>query len=142
MDFEQLFKEFYSDFQNESGKSGLGCDDIPGGFQDLNPEFFTMIGSLLGQIAANNMPFNVQYAIGNWLQLLSQVILAYNAQQQYLQNGPGRYYDIRNKNINNSECESSKDSSKGCDCKKELYELKKHIKVLYEEIDRLKNKDL
>lgn len=86
------------------------------------------------------MPFNVQYAIGNWLQLASQLILTYNAQQQYMQSGPGRYYDIRNKNINNNECENSGESSKVCDCKKELYELKQHIKVLYDEIDRLKNK--
>lgn len=57
-----------------------------------------------------------------------------------MQSGPGKYYDIRNKNINNNECENSKESSKVCDCKKELCELKKHIKVLYDEIDRLKNK--
>ena len=127
--------------KNKNSKNGLGCDDIPGGFQELNPEIFTMIAALVGETLAGNMPFNVQYAIGNWLQLASQLILAYNAQQQYLQSGPGRYYDVRNKNINNSECENSNDSSKSCHCKNELYELKKHIKALYEEIDRLKNKD-
>lgn len=140
MDFEQLFKEFCCDYQNKNSKNGVGCNDIPEGFQDLNPEIFTIIAALIGEILAGNMPFNVQYAIGNWLQLASQVILAYNAQQQYMQSGPGKYYDIRNKNINNNECENSRESSKVCDCKKELYELKKHIKVLYDEIDRLKNK--
>lgn len=64
MDFEQLFKEFCSDYQNKSNKNGVECNDIPGGFQELNPEIFTIIAALIGEILAGNMPFNVQYAIG------------------------------------------------------------------------------
>ena len=34
-------------------------------------------------------------AISNWLNLVGQAIETYGAQQQYFQNGPGRYYDLR-----------------------------------------------
>ena len=35
------------------------------------------------------MPYNVQNAIGNWLMLVGQAIVTFNAQQQYCMNGPG-----------------------------------------------------
>ena len=88
-----------------------GCNDIPGGFQDLNPELFIIMGEILGNVVAGNIPFNVQNALGNWLQLVGQVILTYNAQQQYFQGGPGRYYDIRNKNVSNPFCPDPPDTS-------------------------------
>ena len=50
---------------------------------------------------AANLPFNVQNSVANWLMLVGQAMLVYNAQQQYFQTGPGRYYDIRNKNVTN-----------------------------------------
>lgn len=84
-----------------------GCNDIPNGFQTLHPELFIIIGEILGNIVAGSVPFNVQNAIGNWLQLVGQAILTYNAQQQYFQAGPGRYYEARNYNIVNPFCSSS-----------------------------------
>ena len=88
-----------------------GCNDIPNGFQTLHPELFIIIGEILGNIVAGSVPFNVQNAIGNWLQLVGQAILTYNAQQQYFQAGPGRYYGARNYNIVNPFCSSSSPST-------------------------------
>ena len=132
--------------ESKNNNSTEGCNDIPGGFQDLNPQLFTVIGELLGSIMAGNMPFNVQNAVGNWLELLGQVILTCNAQQQYLQSGPGRYYNTNNKNVNNSFCASNSNSSSNTSSCGELDELRKSIsnlmgevKELKKEINKLKN---
>lgn len=155
MNFEEFFNSYYRNFNNMNnvnntdnsdnsfdGVSGFGCNDMPGGFQDLDPSFFATLSSLVGLISAQNLPFNLQNAIGNWFELLGQVILTYNAQQQYFQNGPGHYYDIRNKNIGNSACQSSsgQSSTSTCNCEEEIKKLKKEIKKLSEKIDRLENK--
>jgi hypothetical protein len=85
----------------------MGCSDIPNGFQSLNPELFVIIGEILGNIIAGNIPYNVQNAIGNWLELVGQAILTFNAQQQYFQGGPGRYFNPQNYNVNNSFCSTT-----------------------------------
>ena len=90
-----------------------GCNDIPGGFQELDPVLFTMIGEVVGVVISNQIPINVQNAIGNWFELVGQVLLTYSAQQQYFQAGPGRYYDVRNKNITNPFCPSASDQGAG-----------------------------
>lgn len=70
--------------------------------QDLHPETVLLTAELLGNLTSPQMPFNVQNLIGNWLQLLGQIILVFNAQQQLWQNGPGHYYSRCNKNIGNT----------------------------------------
>lgn len=139
MNFEEFFNAYCgnSNPNNVNNTAGFGCDDVPGGFQDLDPELFTMLGSIIGTISARNLPFNLQNAIGNWLELVGQAILTYNCQQQYLQNGPGRYYDIRNKNVGNATCPSASGQSSSCNCQSEIEELKKQIKKLSEKIDKL-----
>lgn len=102
-DFEEFLKNFSASF-NFGNSTEEGCEDIKGGFQDLNPHIFPLTAELVGHVLASNLPFNVQNAIGNWFELLGQIILTYNAQQQYFQGGPGKYYDIRNKNIGNPYC--------------------------------------
>lgn len=93
---------------NETNKSyNIGCNDIPNGFQSLNPELFIIIGEILGNIVAGSIPFNVQNSIGNWLQLVGQAILTYNAQQQYFQGGPGRYFNPIYYNVNNPFCSTT-----------------------------------
>ena len=92
---------------SSDNENNLGCNDIPNGFQTLHPELFVLIGELLGNIIAGNTPFNVQNAIGNWLQLVGQAILTFNAQQQYFQSGPGRYYDVKNYNVVNPFCSTN-----------------------------------
>lgn len=111
MDFDgyKSFEEFFKCFGFNSNQSGnnnpqgapQGPCDIPGGFQDLDPMAFTTIGEIAANIMSANLPLNVQNSIANWLMLVGQAMLVYNAQQQYFQTGPGRYYDIRNKNVTN-----------------------------------------
>lgn len=111
MDFDgyKSFEEFFKCFGFNSNQSGnntppgapQGPCDIPGGFQDLDPMAFATIGEIIANIMAANLPFNVQNSVANWLMLVGQAMLVYNAQQQYFQTGPGRYYDIRNKNVTN-----------------------------------------
>ncbi|MGL5151734.1 MAG: hypothetical protein ACRC7N_14305 [Clostridium sp.] len=110
--------------------------DILGGFQDINPELFLTMANLMGIVMADNMPFNVQNAVGNWLSLLGQTILTYNAQQQYFQTGPGRYYNPKNRNVGNPFCPSSGGS--GSSDSSNDGELLKRIKELEREIDKLK----
>ncbi len=108
--FEDLFRS--CGYTNYSGNSDTdGCSDIPNGFQSIHPELFVIIGEILGNIVAGSVPFNVQNSIGNWLQLVGQAILTYNAQQQYFQSGPGRYYEARNYNIVNPFCGTSSPST-------------------------------
>lgn len=83
-------------------------------FQSVNPELFILVGELLGNVIANEIPLNVQNAVGNWLQLVGQAILTYNAQQQYYQQGPGRYFTPDSFNVDNSFCQSNnQDSTSG-----------------------------
>lgn len=86
---------------------GYGCNDMPGGFQRINPMLFIVIGDILGDLMSGKLPFNVQNAVGNWIQLVGQAIETYSSQQQYFQSGPGRYYSPENLNITNGTCPTS-----------------------------------
>ena len=79
-------------------------------FQDMPPEAFIIVAEVIGNLWACNLPFNIQNALGNWLQLLGQIILTYNAQQQYFQGGPGRYYNPKYRDVNNPFCPSTPNS--------------------------------
>ena len=140
------------------------CSDVPGGFQDFNPQILNLITVLFGNIAAQKMPFNVQNALGNWLQLLGQVIITFNAQQQYFQGGPGRIYSPIYRNAANPFCSNSSDEGQANvssskkkkttsssenkvqssndinELKKSISELSKQIKELQSEIENLKKK--
>lgn len=160
-DFIDYCNEFYNNSNKEesqnSQNSGYYCGDIPGGFQTINPQFFLVMGEILGNVIAGQMPFNIQNVIGNWLQLVGQAIETFNAQQQYMQSGPGRYYDIKNLNVNNPFCTENqtasgegefedssqyinrdyKGVSKSGDSN-DLDNMRKHIKKLEEQISELR----
>ncbi|MEG1482983.1 hypothetical protein [Clostridium sp.] len=142
--FEEFMKQFGAafNFQNTNNNEP-GCNDINGGFQDLNPNIFTTMGELVGYVFSNNLPFNVQNAIGNWLQLVGQAILTYNAQQQYFQNGPGRYYELKNKNVGNIFCPSASQSTsttgQNNQSNEDIEEMKKCINIMLREIETLTN---
>lgn len=55
----------------------------------LHPEVVVSSAEVIGNISAYQMPYNVQNALGNWLMLIGQAIVTFNAQQQYCMNGPG-----------------------------------------------------
>ncbi len=144
MNFEEFFNFYCGNFNNNdnkhNGAGGFGYNDIPGGFQDVDPSLFVTLSSLIGLISAQNLPSNVQAAIGNWLLLLGQSILTYNSQVQYFQNGPGDFFDIRNKNKDNNNYPNSSEESSTCNCEDEIKKLKKQIEKLSKKIDKLENK--
>ena len=90
-----------------TNENGFGCNDMPGGFQKINPMLFIVIGDIIGDLISGKLPFNVQNAVGNWIQLVGQAIETYSSQQQYFQSGPGRYYSPENLNITNPLCPSA-----------------------------------
>ena len=115
MDYSKFY-DFVNEYVNENtsnnsnNNSDLCGKDIPNGFQAENPQLILLVGEILGNLMSQNLPFNLQNVIGNWLQLVGQVIETYNAQQQYMQAGPGRYYDIRNINVNNPFCQDNSEA--------------------------------
>lgn len=146
---------FGSSNANSTKAQREACSDVPGGFQDFNPQILNLITVLFGNIAAQKMPFNVQNALGNWLQLFGQVIITFNAQQQYYQGGPGRLYNPIYRNAANPFCSSASDesqanvasnkkkkttssnSSKEKESNNEIYELKQSIELLNKQIEEL-----
>lgn len=176
MDYYKMFDDFmkncgydFSEYRddnssdNEEAPPGVadeecrcGDSDIPGGFQDLNPMLFIIIAQIIGDITASRIPFNVQNALGNWLQLIGQAILTYNAQQQYFQGGPGRYYNPIYRNSANPFCQNTVDesganiagtssrssgkSSTTTSNSSDNKELQKRVESLENEIEKLKSK--
>ncbi|MBE6047026.1 MAG: hypothetical protein E7213_01230 [Clostridium sp.] len=155
-DFIDYCNKSYNESSESKNQTYSSGGDIPGGFQTINPQFFLALGEIMGNVMAGQMPFNVQNVIGNWLQLIGQAIETYNAQQQYMQAGPGRYYDIRNLNINNpfssnngatagqsmnndvSQNSNNKTSnSETSDEKEELFKMKRQIRQLEQQVDIL-----
>lgn len=141
-----------SNSSNNENKCRFFNNDICWGFQDLNPELFTVMGSILGAVISSNLPFNVQNALGNWISLLGQTILTYNAQQQYFESGPGKCYNINRRNIENSDCpyndpqksNNESDTKDKTDRKKSKDEdnIEEKLKKLEKELETLKNKIL
>ncbi|MDO5515946.1 MAG: hypothetical protein Q4F66_00220 [Clostridium sp.] len=160
-------KKDNSDDGVEGGNSGAGgwnpftgfasnCNDIPNGFQAMYPELFVVIGEIIANIISRKLPINVQDAFGNWLQLIGQVILTYNAQQQYFQSGPGRYFSPIYYNVSNPFCtEDPYEMNNGnADCcesdeenshkrkkvsQKDISKLDNNINELVKEINSLKD---
>ena len=134
---------------NGSSFSGFDfrCNDIPLGFQKMYPQMFVIIGEIIGNAVAGRIPVNVQDAFGNWLQLVGQVILTYNAQQQYFQSGPGRYFSPINYNVSNPFCtygsfsenrEDKKTHKKSKVSRKDIRKIDNNINDLVKEINSLK----
>lgn len=78
--------------------------DIDGGFQDVEPMLMVLIAEVLANVISGDLPAQAMNSLGNWLQLIGQVIQMYNAQQQYYESGPGMYFNRANKNIYNPFC--------------------------------------
>lgn len=100
--------------------------DLPFGFQDIDPMLITVLGEVVGNILSGNMPTNVANAFGNWLQLIAQVIVMFNAQQQYSQGGPGRFYSPEYRNISNPFTIDPAASDGGDNQVKKRHKKKKH----------------
>ena len=91
--------------------SSYNCKNIFSGFQALHPRLFTLTSEVLGNILCQKLPFNVQCALGNWLECVGDAIIAYNSKQMYFQSGPGRYYNIIYKNVTNPFCSGNENTT-------------------------------
>lgn len=78
--------------------------DIKFGFQDIDPMLITVIAEVLANKLTTKMPSIQLNAVGNWLQTIASVIAMFNAQQQYHQAGPGRFYNPVFRNVTNPFC--------------------------------------
>lgn len=87
--------------------------DLLFGFQDADPMFLVVICEIVSNIISGKIPVNVAGAFGNWLQLIAQVMTLFNAQQQYQQSGPGRYYNPVYRNVTNPFCINDTQSDGG-----------------------------
>lgn len=103
-DYES-YKDLKYHFDPSAGANTNYCrnanSDIPNGFQDIEPMLLVTIAEILANALTGKLPANVLIAYGNFLQLISQIIATYNAQQQYQQSGPGRYYNPTYRNVTN-----------------------------------------
>lgn len=111
--------------------------DICGGFQDIDPMLLLVIFEIISNVMANNLPTNVANAIGNWLQLIASAITFFNAQQQYQQGGPGRYYNPKHRNVTNPFCELDLKTD-GKEFAEPKEDKRNNVDKLYEEIEELK----
>ena len=99
--------------------------------QDNSPELLLALGDILGNIAARGMPFNIQNVAANWLMLIGQALITFNAQQQYMENGPGQYYDLRHKNSGNiSPGQAENKSSRSLDIEMRLAQMEERVENL------------
>ncbi|HCW53775.1 MAG TPA: hypothetical protein DG753_08575 [Clostridium sp.] len=144
-----------NDRSSDSQSNNFFYGDIPGGFQTLNPEVFNIIGQILADVVAGRIPFNVQNALGNWIQLIGQAIETYSAQQNYFQSGPGRFYNLKYYNVDNpfipineQEANNSESSTNFNNVTSEsqlneiiniIDELKKDVRCINTRIDNLAN---
>ena len=125
------FEEFFYNMFNFTGVfDEQGCSDIPGGFQDLNPQLFSVIGQVVGMAISGNLPFNIQNAVGNWLMLVGQVIITFNAQQQYFQSNKSSAYSQTG--------ESTSKGKKTAKTSSDMEHLRKEVDRLSLELERLR----
>lgn len=75
-------------------------------FKNINPNEFTLSAIVIGYILCENLNTNEQNALGNWFELLGQVLETSSAQRQLLQNNTvdnmetlKKAVDIINKNL-------------------------------------------
>lgn len=124
-DYESIKSKYCKDngckckIDPSGGADSNCCDnidlDIKGGFQDIDPILFSIIGEILGNIFAGKLPFNVANSVANFLALVGQILETYAAQQQYQQSGPCRFFNPAYKNITNPFCQSvCEDDKNGC----------------------------
>lgn len=102
--------------------------------QDLSPELLLGFGDIIGNVTARGLPFNVQNLLGNWLMLIGQAIITFNAQQQYMENGPGNFYDLRCKNIGNNASGHEENTSSRAD---EIAALESRIAFLEQKLTEI-----
>lgn len=116
--------------------------DVEGGFQDVNPLIFVLVGEVMGDLISGSLPFNVANTLSNIIILVGQIIETYGTQQLYYEHGPGRRYEKNNRNIDNPECtnEVKEVLEEFCHLKDKFNEMSKRIDNLEEMVKRIQEK--
>ena len=106
--------------------------------QNLHPEAVLLTAELLGNLSALHMPFNVQNLSGNWLTLIGQAILVFNAQQQLQRNGVGECYCPYTAQIQETAIDHTtrRDTEKVRLLEHEVRELSRQIKCLQRQMEQ------
>ena len=106
--------------------------------EKVAPEWWIGSGSVVGDELGRVLPFNVQNLVGNWLMLIGQALITFNAQQQYLENGAGNWYqeDVEKKKAE----KESRTAEEACQRDRELKELKTEIRRLENRIKELEER--
>ena len=74
-----MSNEQFKNFANQDFKS------LSNWLFSLNPYEFTLIATIMGLIISPTLSINEQNALGNFFELLGQIILTINAQENNLQ---------------------------------------------------------
>ena len=89
---------------------------------NTDPNTFALVGAIAGAIISNEFNLYELNAIGNWLELVGQYLLAAAAQAQLI-----NYRNNQNNSFNYQNQQSQLDN------------LKKAIQKIYEELEKIRN---
>lgn len=112
-DFDQC-QEFINknlDFINNKEN----CCKIGFAFQKLNPSCLILLSQLVAIDLSCCLPTNQQDVVSNFLMAIGQSMALFNAQQAYMESGPGNCYNLKNLNSNNPDCISNTSSTSSSD---------------------------
>jgi hypothetical protein len=89
------------------------CCKLGFAFQKLNPSCLILLSQIIAIDLSFCLPANQQNVVSNFLMAIGQSIALFNAQQVYMESGPGNCFNLKNLNSSNPDCTSasSKDSS-------------------------------
>lgn len=99
---------------------------------NIDPNIFSFAGAIAGNVIASNFNSYELNAIGNWLELVGQYILAYASQMQLI--------EFRKRNNNQSFKNKDNNGPSNQTYQEEIDYLLAAVKKIYQELDILKKK--
>lgn len=89
------------------------CCKIGFAFQKLDPSCLILLSQIIAIDLSFSLPANQQNVLSNFLLAVGQSMILFNAQQIYMESGPGNCFNLKNLNSNNPNCntETNKDSN-------------------------------
>ena len=86
---------------NTGNDSNFDFSEFSNWLFSLSPIDFVIIGTIAGLLISKNLTINQQNTIGNFLELIGEVILTYNAQEITLNNKYNNPYNLSIQDLNN-----------------------------------------
>lgn len=90
------------------------CCKLGFAFQKLNPSCLILLSQIIAIDLSFCLPANQQNVVSNFLMAIGQSMALFNAQQVYMESGPGNCFNLKNLNSSNPDCnlDTNKDSNK------------------------------